>query len=78
MDAAAELGKTPVGKHHIRPAEYGDEQADAGRDCRTHLARQILRRERGQENIHFFCSAGHVQDWQFLPIDPSLVFRDLG
>ena len=31
---------------------------------------QILRRERGQENIHFPCSAGHVQDWQPYPVDP--------
>ena len=38
MDAAAELGKNPVSKHQIQP-EYGDEQADAGRDCRTHLAK---------------------------------------
>ena len=35
MDAAAELGRNPVSKqHHIQPG-YGDEQADAGRDCRT-------------------------------------------
>ena len=27
-----------VSKHNIQP-EYGDEQADAGRDCRTCLAR---------------------------------------
>ena len=25
---------------------------------------QILRRERGQGNIHFPCSANHEQDWQ--------------
>ena len=25
MDAAAELGRNPISKHHIRP-EYGDEQ----------------------------------------------------
>ena len=31
MDAAVELGKNPVNKHHIQ-SEYGDEQADAGRD----------------------------------------------
>ena len=31
MDAAAELGRNPVSKQHIQP-EYGDEQADAGRD----------------------------------------------
>ena len=38
MDAAAEIGRNPVCKHHIQP-EYGDEQADAGLDCRTRLAR---------------------------------------
>ena len=39
MDAAAELGRSPVMKHYMQPAEYGDEQADAGQDCRTRLAR---------------------------------------
>ena len=33
MDAAAELGRNPVSEHQIQP-EYGDEQADAGRDGR--------------------------------------------
>ena len=47
-----------------------NEQVDAGRDCRTRLA-SILRRERGQENIHFPCSADHEQDWQPYPVDPS-------
>ena len=31
---------------------------------------QILRRERGQGNIHFACSADHEQDWQPYPVDP--------
>ena len=31
---------------------------------------QILRRERGQRNIHFSCSADHEQDWQPYPVDP--------
>ena len=31
---------------------------------------QILRRERGQGNIHFPCSADHVQDWQPYSVDP--------
>ena len=31
MDAAAELGRNRVSKHQIQP-EYGDEQADVGRD----------------------------------------------
>ena len=38
MDAAAELGRNAVSKHQIQP-EYGDEQGDAGRNCRTRLAR---------------------------------------
>ena len=31
MDAAEELGRNRVSKHQIQP-EYGDRQADAGRD----------------------------------------------
>ena len=38
MGAAAEFGKNSLSKHQIQP-EFGDEQADAGRDCRTCLAR---------------------------------------
>ena len=34
MDAAAEFGRNPVSEHQIQPV-YGNEQADAGRDCRT-------------------------------------------
>ena len=39
MDAAAELERNPVSKHQVQP-EYGDEQANAGRDCRTCLCRR--------------------------------------
>ena len=39
IDPAAELRRNPVvRKHQIQP-EFGGEQADAGRDCRTHHAR---------------------------------------
>ena len=31
---------------------------------------QILRRERGQGNIYFPCSADHEQGWQPYPVDP--------
>ena len=31
---------------------------------------QILRHARGQENVHFPCSADHEQDWQPYPVDP--------
>ena len=70
MDAAAELGRNPVSKHQIQ-SEYGDEQADAGRDCRTRVARPNLQaRTRTGKYIHFSCSADHVQDWQPYPVDP--------
>ena len=62
IDATAELGRNPVSKHQIQP-EYGDEQADAERDCRTR--HQILRRERGQGS-----TADHKQDWQPYSVDP--------
>ena len=35
---------------------------------------QILRRERGQGNIHFPCSADQEQDWQPYPVDPYSCF----
>ena len=71
MDAAAELGRNPVSKQHQIQPEYGDEQADAGRDGWTRLARpNSLRHARGQGNINFPCSADHEQDWQPYPVDP--------
>ena len=39
MDAAAELGRNPVSKHQLQP-EFGDEQADTGRDCQTNPSRE--------------------------------------
>ena len=33
---------------------------------------QILRRKRGQGNIHFPCSADHEQYWQPYPVDLTL------
>ena len=69
MYAAAELGRNPASKHQIQP-EYGDEKADAGRDCRTHLARPKFLARTGQGNIIFPCSADHEQDWPPYPVDP--------
>ena len=39
---------------------------------------QIPRRERGQENVHFSCSAHHEQDWQPYPVDPYSVVNAIG
>ena len=55
MDAAAELGRNLVSKHQIQP-ECRDEQADAGRDRRTHLARPNSqgRTGKGKHNFSVF------------------------
>ena len=53
MDAAAELGRNPVSKHQGQP-EYGDEQADAGQDCRTRLARPNSQPQTGTGKYSFF------------------------
>ena len=37
---------------------------------------QILRRERGQGNVIFPCSADHEQDGQPYPVDSSLAICD--
>ena len=37
---------------------------------------QILRRERGQGNIHFPCSADHEQDWQPYSVDTYSAIPD--
>ena len=69
MDAAPELGRNPVSKHQIQP-EYGDEQADAGRDCRTSLARPNSQTLTRTGKFSFPSSADNVQDWQPYPVDP--------
>ena len=37
---------------------------------------QILRRARGQGNVHFPCSADHEEDWQPYPVDPYSAICD--
>ena len=75
MDAAAELGRNPVGKHQIQP-EYGDEQADAGRDGCTRLARPNSQARTGTGGYYFPYSADHEQDWQPYPFDPYSAICD--
>ena len=53
MDAAAELGRNPVSKHQIQP-EHRDEQADAGRDGGTRLARPNSQARTGTGEYSFF------------------------
>ena len=40
------------------------------RDGTAEPVSQVLRRERGQGNVHFSCSADHEQDWQPYLVDP--------
>ena len=68
MDAAAEIGRNPVSKHHIQ-SEYGGKQADAGRDCRTRLARPNSQARTGTGKYHFSLVADHEQDWQSYSVD---------
>ena len=56
-------------RHQIQP-EYGDEQADAGRDGWTRLARPNSQARTGTGEYYFPCSADHEQDWQPYPVDP--------
>ena len=57
MDGASELGRNTVSKHQIQP-EYGDEQADVGRDGRE----TKFPGANGDREIQFPCSADHEQD----------------
>ena len=67
MHAAAELGRNPVSKHQIQP-KCGDEQVDAGWDCRIRLARSNSQ-ARTSRTGKYKCSfslfrCDQVQDWQ--------------
>ena len=68
MDAVEELGRNPVSTRFSLSMEMSRLTRDGtfepvSRD-------QIIRRERGQENAHFPCSADREQDWQPYPVDP--------
>ena len=67
MDAAG--GRHPVSKHQIQ-VEYGDEQADAGRDCRTRLTRPDSQaRTETEKYVFSLFSCDHKQDWQPYSVD---------
>ena len=67
MDAAAELGRNPVSTRFSLSMEMSRLTRDGTAEPVSRD--QILRHERGQENVHFSCSANHVQDWQPYPVD---------
>ena len=55
-----------------------NEQAGAGRDGRTRLARPNYQARTGTEKyyFHFPCSADHEQDWHHYPVDPYSAICD--
>ena len=67
MDAVAERGRNLVSIRFSLSME--EEQANAGRDGRTCLARPILWVRTGRGEFFFSCSADHEQDWQRYPVD---------
>ena len=74
MDTAAELGRIPVSTRFSLSMEMSRLTRDGTAEPVSQF--QILRRERGQGNIHFPCSAENEQDWQAYRVDPySLVFN---
>ena len=65
MDAAAELGRIPeVSTRFSLSMEMMSRLTRDGTTAEPVSRDQILRHERGQGNIRFSCSAGHLQDWQ--------------
>ena len=69
MAADAELGRNPTRKHQIH---LSMEMRKLTRDGTAEPVSRdhFFRRERGQENIIFPCSADDEQDWQRYPVDP--------
>ena len=67
MDAAAELGRNPVSTRFSLSREVNRLTRDGTTEPVSRD--QILRRERGQENVHFYRSTDHEQDWQPYPVD---------
>ena len=68
MDAAAEIGRNPVSTRFSLSMEMSKLARDGTAEPVSRD--QILRREQGQRNIHFPCSADHEQDRQPYPVDP--------
>ena len=82
MDAVTKLGRNPASKHQIQP-EYRDEQADAGWDCRTRLARPNSQtRTNADRGIFIFpvqltkCRTGNLT-WLILTLAVSVTIHRL-
>ena len=72
MDAAAKIGGNPVSKHQIQPECGTQDGATAESVARDQI---LKRKQHGQRNTHFPCSADHEQDWQPYPVDPYFCYN---
>ena len=70
MDTAAKLGTNPVSKSTSFSLSIEMNRLTRDGTAEAVSRDQILRYKRGQGNIHFSCSADHVQDWPTYPVDP--------
>ena len=75
MGAAAEIGRNPVSKHQIQ-SEYGDEQADAGRDGRNRLARPNSQARTGTEKFIFLVQLTPSRVGNLTRLIPTLAICD--
>ena len=73
MDVAAELGRNLVSTRFGLVMEMGRLTRDG--TAETVSRDQILRRKRGQRNIHFPYSADHKQYWHPYLFDPSSCYK---
>ena len=64
MDAVAVGARKHVSKHQIQSESVENEQADAGREGQTCLARLNFQARTATGKNDFSCSADHEQDWQ--------------
>ena len=69
MNAAAEIGRNPVSKNTRFSLTWIMSRLTRDGTSEPVSRDQILRRERGQGNLYFPCSADYVQDRQPYPVD---------
>ena len=60
----------PVRYSSLQYYTIGGNESRRGGEGRFEMATHILRREHGQGNNNFPCSADHEQDWQPYSVDP--------
>ena len=76
VDAVAKSGSNPASEilyHQIQPRVWRMSRLTQDGAAGLFSRDQILRRERGQGNIHFLCLADQEQYWQPYRLMPSLL-----